>query len=173
LDDGSLYFPKGLFPKDKLTYRNHSAKLSYVQVSGERRFRLGNDRREVVRYHLMFRPQPNLRAIAGFPVLRLALGLYLTEPAGAPLNAKRAHSRRRRMGKSWYNQEWMHRVFAVASFVADGEPVVNLALGPSTRIVLAGIPIDLTSPVGIDETQLGKTNLHELALVDDADEEDG
>jgi TIR domain len=170
LDDGSLYFGKGILPKDKLTYRNYAGQQTYVQVSGERTFRLGNDRREVVRYHLMFRAQPNLRAIVGSPVLRLALGLYLTEPSGAPLNAKRAHSRRRRMCKSWYNQEWMHRVFAVSSFLADGEPAVNLALGPSTRIVLAGTPLDLTAPVGIDETQLGRTNVHELQIEDDDDD---
>ena len=171
LENGAVYFPQGLLKGERLSFDGYKGK-TYCLVVGERTFNLGNDRRETVRYHLVINPRVDLRQPLGVPSVRIGIQLYLTYLSGAPLEAKKAHSRRRRICMHWYNHEWLNRVLAAASFLADGKDVINLAARSQTRLVMSGRPHRLGAQLGIDESCL-RPDIASLPIdVEDEDEDD-
>ncbi len=169
-EDGSVYFPLGLLDKNQVKYQTFDDRRTYRTMVANRSFPLGNDRREHIRFHQSFHPWVDLGRTIDAPVVRLTLSLYLTYPGGAPLDSKKAHRRRRRICTNWYNDEWLNRLIAVVSFLADGRPSINLAVGQRARIMLSGRPHTLTALRGIDEGRLSEDA--RLNLPDNGDDED-
>jgi len=170
-EDHSAYFPFGLLDKNEIRFTGYRGKPTYRVVASERSFGLGNDRRINFWSMLSFQPRIDLRSLLGHPSVRLSLQLFLTHPAGGPLNDRQAHSYRRRICRNWYNDDWLDRVLAIASFLADGQPAINLAAGPETRLVLAGRPLSVNSPYGINENALKKDPVEVLSDLSDDDDE--
>jgi len=171
-EDGSAYFPFGLLEKNQVRFVGYRGKPTYRIVAAERSFGLGNDRRVNFWALLNFQPRIDLRSILGHPSIKLTLQLFLTHPAGGPLDDRQAHSYRRRICRHWYNEDWLDRVLAVVSFLAEGEQAINLAAGPTARIVMAGRPFEVEAPYGINEAALTSDGVEDLnQLVDDQDED--
>ncbi len=169
-EDNSAYFPFGLLEKNKVKYVGRREKATTKIMAMERSFRVGNDRRDHFWALQAFQPRVDLRSILGRPSVRFALELFLTQPGGAALDDKKAHRWRRRLCKRWYNAEWLDRLLALVSFLADGNESVNLAAGPTARIVLGGRPFELEAPHGINEAALGSEVVVELDDLGDDEE---
>lgn len=163
-----LYFPPGLISGDRLNFTGYRGRVTWVQVVGERTFRLGDGLREKTRYHLSPIFRPMLRAF-GRPVVQVQLRLHLTDTRGVPLETLKALRRRKSMCKHWWNHEWLSRLIAIASWLGDGNESFTLAENTSGRLLLSGIPIRLSSPVGINEEALAPVSFDEETEVPDED----
>jgi hypothetical protein len=172
-DGQYLYLPPGLLPGDRLSFTGYDGRRTWVQAVGERTFRLRSGLREKSRYHLSPVFRPMLRAF-GRPVLQIQLRVHLTDPQGVPLDPVRAFRRRKSICKDWWNHEWLSRLIAVVSWLADGNESFKVGDGTSGPLVLAGVPIRLVAPVGIDEGTLAPVSVDEhLEIPEDDIEHDG
>lgn len=149
-DGQYVYFPFGLLPDNRISYTGYNGRKAWVQVVGERTFKTGPKSREQCRYHLSPVFLPTLQRYSR-PVVQVRMRLYLTDQQGRPLEARRALRRRKKIAKDWWNHQWLSRVLAVTNWLADGADCFNLALTSHCRIIVAGEPICLEAPVGIDD----------------------
>lgn len=148
-----LYFPPNLLPGNRLSFATYDGTHTWVRAVGERAFRVSATECEKTRYHLSPTFRPTLRKYAR-PAIQVQMRVYLTDTESRPLPPLKARRRRKAICKHWWNHEWLLRMLAVASWMANGAPSVNLARTSACRIVLAGQPIQLEAPVGIDESRL-------------------
>ncbi|OGO08874.1 MAG: hypothetical protein A2Y61_06190 [Chloroflexi bacterium RBG_13_60_13] len=170
-DGQDVYFPPRLLPGDRLRFTGYDGRKTWVQAVGERTFRLGSGRREKSRYHLSPVFRPMLRAF-GSPVVQIQLRVHLTDSQGAPLDPARAIRRRKSICKDWWNHEWLSRLIGVLSWLAEGSESFKIGAGPSGALVLAGTPIRLSAPAGIDESALAPVHVDEEQEIPDHDFED-
>jgi hypothetical protein len=113
-DGGMVYFPPGLFPQEKLWYRDYTGRKNYVGVLGERRFGKGR-----TRYQLGATFWLRTDVLDDWAI-QIKLRLHLTDPSGGPIEARAMNSRRKKIAKSWWNHEWLARHLAMAAFLAGG-----------------------------------------------------
>jgi hypothetical protein len=165
-----VYFPSGMFPSDRLYFVSYDGKKTFVQVSGERTRKGSDGITEVSHYSLSFGVRPVLFEF-GEPVVRLSVGAHFTDVTGKDLSPARAGRKRKALGKSWWNYEWLARVLACGSWLADGKVFITLVRSPSGDLILAGSPLVTTSPIKIDEEGLGPQGSEEES--EDEDEEEG
>lgn len=162
-----VYFPQGLLPGDRVQYLGYTGRRTYVKVTGERRFAsAGQSIRN--RYHLAVGFTPALERY-GEPVVQLAVHLYLTEVDGRDLSPAAAFRRQRRIRKYWYNHQWLSRLLAVSSWLADGEDSVNVLHGGNERLIVGRLPLRVSVSQGIDEDALIPEDDDDEAVLDDDD----
>jgi TIR domain len=147
-DAGQLYFPHGLLPGDRLPFTHHTGRQTSLQAVGFKTFRTGASS---VRnqHHLTVELVPRLDRYE-VPVVEVRVRVYLTDLGGKALPPQIANRRRKRVAKSWFNHEWWSRYVAVIGWFAQGNDVVDLALGPAV-IAIDGQPKVIPIGVGIDE----------------------
>lgn len=156
-----LYFPPELIPMNRLTFTNYDGRRTWVQVAGERSVRAGAAERERYHYHLAPTFSPALRRY-GRPLIEVRPRLYLTDDAGNALSGRTLVSRRKSIGRSWWNYEWLARLLAITSWLADGADVISLSRPGSRPMVLGARPLSLSAPVGIDESTLGPIKVDDV-----------
>lgn len=149
-DRRELYFPPGLLPDDKLTFHQYTGKRTYVTAVGQRAFRVANGLREHSRYHLSPIFRPKLRQFAQ-PAVLIQMRVHLTTLQGQPLDTARASRRRKAICRSWWNHQWLARLIAVTTWMADGNDSIELASTPTGRLILGATPLKLAAPMGLDE----------------------
>ncbi len=147
-DGGHLYFPHGLLPGDRLPFTNHTGRQAGLQAVGFKTFRTGatSVRNQ---HHLTVEFVPRLDRYE-VPIVEVRVRVYLTDLGGKALPPHIANRRRKRVAKSWFNHEWWSRYVAVIGWFAQGNDVVDLALGPAV-IAIDGRPTLIQVSVGIDE----------------------
>ncbi len=168
--DGELYFPTGLLEGDRLPFLHYSGRTRWLQAVGFKTFRSG-DRSARNQHHLVVGWIPRLERF-GSPVAELNLRVYLTDESGMPLAPRLINKRRKRVARSWFNHQWWSRTGAVASWFADGQQEVNLALG-SGRVVINATPVLLSISTGIDESTLQAEPEEADVLEEDSSQDDG
>lgn len=158
-----LYFPPGLLPNDRLTFRQYTGRKTYVAAVGQRAFRLANGARELSRYHLSAVFRPKLRQLTN-PAVLIQMRVHLTTLHGQPLDTARAVRRRKAICRSWWNHQWLARLIAVTTWMAGGGNNIELASTPTGRLLLSATSLKLAAPVGLDEGD------SELSIDDDTEE---
>lgn len=113
-DESMVYFPLGLFPQEKLWYRDYTGRKNYVGVVGERRFGKGRSRYQLGATFWLRTDVFDAWAI------QLKLRLHLTDPSGQHIEPRAMNSRRKKITKGWWNHEWLARHLALAAFLAGG-----------------------------------------------------
>ncbi len=81
--------------------------------------------------------------------------IYLTDLTGNVLLNRKRNSRRKRLCKNWWNDDWFKRVLLIAQFLSNGEQIVIGDL-PKEQIILDIVPISFNASGGIDENKLDK-----------------
>ena len=162
-----VYFLDGMFPGDRLHYVGYDGKRTYVQVVGERSKKRPDESSEVTRYFLSFGVRPILFEF-GEPVVRLNIGAHFTDADGKDLPPGRAGKKRKSLGKSWWNYEWLSRVLACGSWLSDGNPSAVLLKSPYGELIIAGSPLSTTAGLKLNEEGLGPQE----PLEEEVDEED-
>jgi hypothetical protein len=166
------YFATGALPNDRIDFVRWDGKKTHVHAIGFRTVRRGG-RETKLRYHLAPTIFADLRLVS-VPVVQLGLRLQWFGEDGRPLPKGGTHAITRKVRGNWWNHRWIARVFAVASWLADGadefHPCASLPLS------VAGRPLCLSSPVGFDDDDLTADDDDEVeAMIDDdefADEND-
>lgn len=165
-DTGLIYFPKGLFPKNKVKYQNRNGRKTWISVVGEKKFR-----GRLYRYHLAPDFQIRQDLDPDF-VAQLKIRLFLTDLKGKPLAPVAAIPRRKHATSSWFNQQWLNRVWAMASFLARNRSEIVL-LDRSDPAILSATPISGKVSLSIAESELkGLRTEIEAHAVDWATEEE-
>ncbi|MGA8849964.1 MAG: toll/interleukin-1 receptor domain-containing protein [Dehalococcoidia bacterium] len=169
--DGTIYLSNLAAPDGWLRFTDYEGKQSRVLATSQRTVRQRGGTRNPYRYHLAPAFRPVLRKY-GVQVLELQVRLYLTDMQGNALLSWITNRRRKRIARSWWNYQWISRVFAIAQWAFDRQSTFNLAAGRGYEINIAGSPLSVMAPMGIDEKSLGLPEAGEEALEVIEDESD-
>lgn len=169
--DGVIYLSNLAAPDGWLRFTDFKGKQSRVLATSQRTVRSSGGTRNPYRYHLAPVFRPVLRKY-GIQVLELQVRLYLTDMQGTALPSWITNRRRKRIARSWWNYQWMSRVLAIAQWAFDGQSTFNLAAGRGHEINVAGSPLSVMAPMGIDEKSLKLPEAGEEALEVVEDESD-
>ena len=145
-----IYFPFGVFPNDKLSYKRYDGKTVFVKVVGRKTIKNKTGERQVSWYHTapVFQPIPNR---FGNPCYQLNFRLVWTDQQGIE---EKVPTGRRRL--KWYNYQWLARTHAVLSWLMEGRDSQDILVGDGFRVTIASRPIGLQSPQHIDEESRGE-----------------
>jgi ADP-ribosylglycohydrolase len=151
--NGEIYLSNLTAPDSWLRFTDFKGKQSRVLATSKRTVRSSGGTRNPYRYHLSPVFRPFLKKY-GIPVLELQVRLYLTDVQGKALQPGIVNRRRKRIARSWWNYQWVSRIFAIAQWVFDGQSTYNLATGRNYEINVSGSPLSVVAPQGIDERLL-------------------
>ena len=167
-DGESVYFPAGMFERDRLKYASYTGKSNWVQVAGMRSFRTSTQV-EKTRYHLAFSLRSNLWQWPE-PMMELQLRLHLTDEKGEALPDKIAFRRRKKIVQFWFNHQWLSRVQAVASWLSGGAESIDLGIDRSIGLRLSAVPEVVEASSRLDEGLVSEALQEEPEELEDPDE---
>lgn len=150
---GVVFVPKGL-TAERFTFQTPNGK-SWLLTTGMRRMKHG-DQVENYRYHL----SPQCRVLLdyfGSDVVQIAIRLHLTDSSGRSLDPKLIQRRRKTICKSWWNNQWLARLFATLQLMSDDSG--RIMIGASKGIELLRWPRMLLTDTSLDEELLKPAEL--------------
>jgi hypothetical protein len=144
---GLFYFPRGLFRKNKIRYTGRRGRKTWVSVLGEKTLR-GRP------YRYFLAPDFQIRQDLGADfVAQLKIRIVLADAKGRPFDHAAMIVRRKHLASSWFNEHWLSRVLAIASYLAKGKSEIVL-LERNDPVILIAAPISGEVDVSIDEASL-------------------
>lgn len=123
--------------------------MTYRRVVGERVW-LGGGK---FAYHQAFTFDIRTDLFVEF-VAQFRIRLHITDCAGKALPTATANARRKLLTRTWYNEEWLARHLALASFLSDGRDIIEA--GGTGTLTLTSSLLKLTAPSGINEEAIQK-----------------
>jgi hypothetical protein len=173
-DRRHLHFPQGSLPKDRLYFKRYDGRRTFVNAVGKKTFHIinqGQRSTEVSTYSLAPSFRPVMERFDS-PVVKVLLGIHWVDAQGNEITRSRADRRRKALCKSWWNYEWLARLNAVMSWLASGNQSITLCKTESGNLVIAGVPVRLSSSVSISEEVLKpRVEIAEEVIEDDEEEE--
>ncbi|MGO8901423.1 MAG: restriction endonuclease [Isosphaeraceae bacterium] len=166
-----VFFPVGLLKNDNLRFQRLDSSSTYFGVTGERTHGRG-DRAKKYRYHIAPVFVPKGAPGSGYEII-VRIRLHITDQAGKQYSGRAAHVRRKKLCKSWWNEEWLARTMGVMQFLADGSEQIAIGANDSERIMIEPLPRTWTAPVRLNEEALGDTrSIVEEEIILPSDDED-
>jgi len=145
-----LYFPVGLVPGERLSFRNYTGRKTYLLVTSER----SAPSAKRFRYHWGL--SLDVRGdVTGDFLAVLRLGARITDPQGAPLPGRSLTSRQKTLRKAMWNHHWLSRQNAMLSFLSGGEACITVGPSPGEQVVLAAEPLTIEAPCRVVEKSGG------------------
>jgi hypothetical protein len=144
-----LFVPKEM-TNDRFTYHQPHGGKSWMLLTGTRKIKRP-DHVESFRYHF----SPSSRALLdyfGADVVQFRAGLHLTDEMGHSLDPKLIQRRRKAICKSWWNHQWLARLFATLELLAEDEG--RITIGISEQVELSRWPRMLFTDTSLDEELL-------------------
>jgi hypothetical protein len=170
-----LYFPVGLLKNENLKYKRISGESSFFAVTGERSYGRA-DRGKKYRYHLapVFVPRGDPQN--GYDII-VRVRVRITDLDGALLPGHATNARRKKLCKSWWNEEWLSRTIGVMQFLSNDEGSVGIGSQSTDRLVVDCSPRMWQAPIRLNEEALHDadptTEAEEFpSWTDDEDEDD-
>jgi hypothetical protein len=80
--------------------------------------------------------------------------LYLTRLDGTPVKPAAMQSRRKVICRSWWNHEWLSRVFATLQLIAQSTGDICIGALPDEQLVLERFPMSLNADRALHEAML-------------------
>lgn len=164
-DGQSVYFPSGMFERDRLTYASYTGKSNWVQVAGVRSFRTSAEVQKSM-YHLALGLRPNLWQWPE-PMMELQLRLHLTDEQGDPLDDKVAFRRRKKIVHFWFNHQWLARLQAVVSWLSGGAESIDLGILGPIGLRLGGALATVDASSRLDESLISEAPTEEPEELED------
>ncbi len=147
---GTMYFPVGLLPSDKISFIGLFGKKTYFKTIGERKFRIGGTNIEINRHHLA----PSFKLVRADDEsyhVQLINRLYITDQNENPIHPTRMARRRKKICKNWWNDKWGSRLLGVMSWFSEDKSEVEIFKTPEGSFSLSGKALSLSATFGIDE----------------------
>jgi TIR domain len=132
------YFPDDLIPGNR---------ISLITPDGRRIRRTMTGQFRKLRWHLCLQARPRIWPAL---VFRVRGNVVLSED-GALLPGEKAHRRRLRLTRSWWNDVWRDRLLAAIHFLADGGTSVPMKAG-NIEFAMASWPLTVQLPVSYEAT---------------------
>jgi hypothetical protein len=110
--------------------------------------------------------------------IELRAAVIFTDETGVPIaDAAKAHRLRRGFCKNWWNEQWRTLTRAFLWLAAEGRQELVLPVGTNREIVVAAVPIQFESPVGLSDIE-APGDVEDVESVyeasdDDDDDDDG
>lgn len=147
------YFPFGLLKHDRLNFAKLNGDTTFFNVAGERTHGKGDHARKY-RYHIAPVFAPKIASVGGYEIIT-RIRLRLTDAEGTLLSARTAISRRKKVCKSWWNDEWLARTMGVMQFLAGGSDLITIGDSEDEKIVIDPQPRTWKAPVRLNEAAMG------------------
>lgn len=133
-----FYMPYGMTDKDKIYYKlEYKEKTTWVKHSGVRRF----TKNEMFNYHLSFFYSTIINRDEAF--LRITPNFVLTDLNDNPLDPSKILSRRKKLCKMMFNEEWLIRLIAISTHIFGNDAECTLFEAPSTCVKIESRPLKL------------------------------
>ncbi len=144
-----LYFPVSLLPKDKISFIGYNGHKTYVQVFGTRiRPGIGPNRK----YNYYVSPRFKVKKDgAGDYFLFINTQLILTDLNNEVLEPRTALSSRKNICGGWWNDHWLQRNLAFASFLSGGKSEIVIGYSEFELVKLNSSFVKYISPLAIVE----------------------
>jgi hypothetical protein len=85
--------------------------------------------------------------------IELRSTVVFTDDDGKPIDVPlKAHRLRRGFCKNWWNEQWRLLMRAFLWVASDGKAEMLLPVGSGRSIVVAAVPLQFESPVGLSDT---------------------
>lgn len=146
------YFPPGILRNDNLSFQRLDGSQTYFSVVGERTYGRG-DRASKYRYHVAPVFAASGDPIKGFEII-VRIRAHITDLAGKQFPGRGGLLRRKKLCKSWWNEEWLNRVMGVMQFVADGKDSIEIGSTTDDVLRVERTPRVWSAPVRINEEAL-------------------
>ncbi len=172
-----VYFPAGLLRNDHLRLTQPDGTPSFFAVAGERSYGKA-ERGNKYRYQIAPVFVPRGDSQSGFEII-LRIRVRITDLAGKLYPGPATNARRKKLCKSWWNQEWFNRLLGVMQFLAGDGEVISIGAVAGASVVVERTPRTWLSPVRLNEEALLESGsspeeeeLHASHDDEDEDEED-
>lgn len=148
-----VYFPGQLLKNDNLRIQRLDGSHTHFSVVGERSHGW-KDRATKYRYYIapVFAPMGD--PDNGYDIIT-RIRVHITDHKGGLYSGRAAHIRRKKLCKSWWNEEWLNRVMGVMQFVAGENDRIVIGQIDSERIVIDRLPKTYLAPIRLNEEALG------------------
>lgn len=144
-----LYFPAGLYEKDRLAFTSYKGRRTYVATKGRSTFyRRGEP--QTCNYFLGFR-HSIVRSRDGEWLVYFKLYLRVTQASGQEFEAKPAMARRKAISKGWWNDKLLNRYLALCAALNGFQGLRRFRDGVD-QVLVEPTLISFTAPGGIDES---------------------
>jgi hypothetical protein len=160
----TFYFPSGLIPNNKIPYVAASGRKTNKNV-------VGRSERYKVNWHLAM----TVNLVLGPPaIVRFKPYVCFSEDGLNALgDAKRTAAIRRRFCKNWWNRHWRQLQEAFCVFLAGDKWEIEIELGGSEHLMLAGRLLELTATRTMpDDLQVSDEPDDPIELDDEPEEQD-
>ena len=157
------YFPKGFAKGNRINYIKSDGSKSFVHAFGTRTYWRPSGA-EQYQYHIAPTFFISQNVFDTF-LVQIRIRIHLADSNGVPLAKRKIVSRRKHLGKNWWNDDWMNRIFAVCQFLADGNEII-IGDREDEQIIIQAMPIYFTAPITIDEAAIKKFKKDRLDLLD-------
>ena len=173
----------GWFPPRELI---EGDRVAFTDMTGKRRRKnlVGWSERRQVYWHLAMELKPVFGRVQRM-VARAHI-VFTTDGRTLVGSKDRMHAMRRRFCKSWWNDRWRDLLLAYATWLADGEALIELPVGSNAAVTLGASPLVMRAPISLsdesteeevpdeiaDELDLGEPDDDEVDddWIEDADE---
>jgi hypothetical protein len=81
--------------------------------------------------------------------------VHITDLGGKLYPGRGADIRRKKLCKSWWNEEWLNRVMGVMQFLAEDSRQITIGASEDERITVDRLPKTYLSPIQLNEEALG------------------
>ncbi len=168
-------FPDGLIEGNEISFQSHSGRKGRRGVVGFKTRTNAQGESWLRHWHFAIEPIPGF--LPG-PMTMIRTHVLFSED-GKTLwtNANRLLRARRDQCRNWWNDAWRDRVLAVMSWLANGEDVIRLDVGPTEPISIEREPLEFVSTVSYVPPQKVSANSDDAETTaaaegDDAEDDD-
>lgn len=168
-DRNLFYFPHELLPHNMLSVIGLEGQRKRVGIAGERTFGTGV-RKAKYRYYLAPTFSVSWRSNRYEVLVRPRLRISDTQ--GCLLLPRAALARRKDIGGTWWNDDWMYRVMGVMQFLADGE-LIKVGSSADNTVEVEALPQTWRVETGINENALQDAKSSRDEVAKRMDDDDG
>lgn len=141
------YFPRRDSKEWTQLIRHVDGRSTTVQLSGERTKGWG-DRASPFLYQLAPRFRPMIESDGTSTVL-VNMYVRVTDLSGVPFEGKEIGRRRKIVGKSWWNKQWLTRLIGIVQALETSDGVIQIG-EESRAVVMETRPLEWKCPIGLN-----------------------
>ncbi|MCM2372091.1 TIR domain-containing protein [Aporhodopirellula aestuarii] len=169
-DRDLFYFPHGLIRNEMLPIVTFDGRSTRVGIAGERTFGSGLSK---AKYRYALAPKFSARWRGSGYEITVRPRLRITDTKGRLLEPRPALSRRKDIGGTWWNNDWLNRIVGLMQFLAEGDEIV-VGNTNDDSVIVSSSAQHWTVNCGIDEIALkdAKKLRDEVAFKSINDDED-
>jgi len=164
-----IYFPNDLLPSNRYYFDFYDGSKPFIQVYDERKYYkpTGSER---YRYHLVPSFYLFKQETGTFGII-LRIYIRLTDLSGKCLERPTIVSRRKRLCRDWFNEEWSKKIVGIMRFLGpDG--IIEIGETDREKLVICSHPCCWEIPLSINEEALTTDSIPANVCVEGLDDDE-